>query len=114
MMRGFIYTALVLMMIAFEVPSAMAYTDMLCAEDEKCLLCREDMFCQRCYYKCANKYGQIEGDVKFAYRLKNSELRALICYKACWGEVVDIQIRENTSGHKANKSYHKKREVPSK
>lgn len=101
-------------LLSFSSINAFAYTETLCAEDENCLQCREDINCQKCYYKCANKYGQVQGDINFAYRLKNTELRALKCYKACWDEEVDIEIRENELGHKANKTFHKKRETQSK
>ena len=101
-----------LFLVAFLLQASNAYamTDDMCSADEQCVLCRETIQCQRCYYKCANKHGQITGDIHLIYRLSDKEIRALKCYKNCWGEEVDIDIKEDRKPSTASgKSYHKKR-----
>ncbi len=78
----------------FQPMAVFSMTDDMCSEDKKCVLCREEIKCQTCYYKCANKYGKIESDINFVYRLNDKEVRALKCYKKCWDEVVDINTKK--------------------
>lgn len=94
----------------FYADNARALTDIMCSEDEKCVACREDIDCQECYFKCANKHGEITSDPNFLYRLSEGELRALQCYKGCWDEEVDITLGELKPTHSGKKSFHKKRD----
>ncbi len=106
--RNIILLALTLFAFLIAQP-VLAMTDIMCSESEQCVVCREDVKCQKCYFKCSNKYGQITSDITFAYRLSEPELRALKCYKGCWGEEVDVDVKTNKSSLNNGKNYHKKR-----
>lgn len=110
----FLLTLIVLGAV-FTAGASYAEEGDMCAENSKCVACREDLKCQKCYYGCANKYGPFTQDERFAYKLSPFDINALNCYKDCWGDGPDSDNaeknkEEDTEGHAgSNRSYQKMR-----